>query len=236
MAMPGHLFSRLESIQKADSGDALSDAVELAVSDFGGMAFAVGVIPRRETPLVWQERGLQRWIDYYHQSGLFQGCAFSRRTSTTLLPFTWDEEMESEPEETRQVASAAQGYGVCHGLQVPVVTRHGAHGGIFIQTEQGMLSAETRYALVAVALAAHSRLEALSDTLGQTIETLSVREREVLSWFAEGKSAEDVGRILDISPATVMYHYRAVADRYGTLNRTHTIIEAMRRGALRLLS
>jgi LuxR family quorum sensing-dependent transcriptional regulator len=236
MAISGRLFSRLESIQKADSAAVLSDAVEVAVPDFGGTAFSVGVIPRRETPLVWQERGLRRWIDYYHQSGLFQDCAFSRRTSTSLLPFTWDEEMEAEPDETREVASAAQGFGLLHGLQIPVVTRHGAHGGVFIQTERGVLRPEDRYALVAVALAAHSRLEALDDTDGSATDILSAREREVLSWFAEGKSAEDVGRILDISPATVMYHYRAVADRYGTLNRTHTIVEAMRRGALRLLS
>ena len=61
---------------------------------------------------------------------------------------------------------------------------------------------------------------------------LSDREQEVLGWFAEGKSAEDVAGILGISPATVMFHYRKAAERMGTLNRTHTVVEAYRRGSL----
>ena len=63
---------------------------------------------------------------------------------------------------------------------------------------------------------------------------LSPREREVLEWLAQGKSAEEVGIILSIASATVMFHYRNVALRLGTLNRTHTIVEAMRRGLLPL--
>ena len=61
---------------------------------------------------------------------------------------------------------------------------------------------------------------------------LSVREAQVLALFAEGKSAEDVAQLIAISPATVMFHYRRVAERYGTLNRTHTVVEALRRGDL----
>ncbi|HWA19773.1 MAG TPA: helix-turn-helix domain-containing protein [Devosia sp.] len=63
---------------------------------------------------------------------------------------------------------------------------------------------------------------------------LSSREQEILRWFAEGKSAEDVAAIMAIAPATVMFHYRNVALRFGTLNRTHTVVEAIRRGLLRL--
>jgi DNA-binding CsgD family transcriptional regulator len=64
--------------------------------------------------------------------------------------------------------------------------------------------------------------------------SLSAREFEVLRWMAEGKSAEDVAEIVAISAATVMFHYRNVAMRLGTLNRTHTIVEAMRQGLLPL--
>ena len=61
---------------------------------------------------------------------------------------------------------------------------------------------------------------------------LSAREAQILTLFAEGKSAADVAQLLSITPRTVMWHYRRVADRYGTLNRTHTVIEALRRGDL----
>jgi LuxR family quorum sensing-dependent transcriptional regulator len=61
---------------------------------------------------------------------------------------------------------------------------------------------------------------------------LSTREREVLQLFAGGMSAEDVAALLEISVGTVMFHYRNVAERYGTLNRTHTVVEAIRRGEI----
>jgi LuxR family quorum sensing-dependent transcriptional regulator len=50
--------------------------------------------------------------------------------------------------------------------------------------------------------------------------------------MADGKSDEDVGVIMGISPATVRFHYGRVAGRWGTLNRTHTVVEALRRGLI----
>ena len=62
--------------------------------------------------------------------------------------------------------------------------------------------------------------------------TLSSRELEVLHWLSLGKSAEDVAAILDLSISTVMFHCRSAAQKYGTVNRTHTVAEAFRRGDL----
>ena len=60
------------------------------------------------------------------------------------------------------------------------------------------------------------------------------REREVLLWLSRGKSAEDVGTILDITASTVMFHYRSAAKKYGTATRTQTVVEAIRRGDVAL--
>lgn len=54
----------------------------------------------------------------------------------------------------------------------------------------------------------------------------------MLHWFSLGKSAEDVAVILDLSISTVMFHCRSAAQKYGTVNRTHTVAEAFRRGDL----
>jgi LuxR family quorum sensing-dependent transcriptional regulator len=234
MPMSRQLFLRLEDVQTAGAADKFGDVFERAIADFGGLAFAIGVIKSNEKPILRQERGLERWLDYYHESGLVEGCAFSQRTITSHQDFTWDEEIADEGERTYVVAAAAESYGLRHGLHVPVLTRGGFHGCVFMQTERADLEPEVRLSLNLLALAAHARLEELESPGEASGETLSPREREVLLWFAEGKSAEDVGRIVGISPATVMYHYRSVADRYGTLNRTHTVVEAMRRGVLSL--
>ncbi|MEO6396604.1 MAG: autoinducer binding domain-containing protein [Devosia sp.] len=226
-------MSRLDDIQFADTTGDLNDAFDQAVADFGGQGFAIGVIGPG-VPCVQQQRGLQRWIDYYTESGLYRSCAFTKRTLSSLIPFTWDEEIAEAGEGALAVVSAAEAFGVKHGLHGPVVTREGFRGGVFVQSERAELSDEQRPALILLSLAAHGRLEQLGSMSVAAQADLSPREREILIWFAEGKSCEDVAAIGGISRATVMFHYRNVAGRYGTLNRTHTVVEAMRRGALAL--
>jgi DNA-binding CsgD family transcriptional regulator len=86
--------------------------------------------------------------------------------------------------------------------------------------------------LTTLCMAFHSRLMQVATPMECDASQLSGREHEVLRWMAQGKSAEDVAEIIGISVATVMFHYRNVAVRYGTLNRTHTVVEALRRGSL----
>jgi LuxR family quorum sensing-dependent transcriptional regulator len=227
------LLSRLDDIRRAEDLPAVSHAFDRGIADFGGQGFAIGVIGPG-IPIVRQQRGLESWIDYYHESGLYRNCAFTRRTQSSFKPFTWDEEIAETGEATYEVTSAAESYGLRHGLHVPVVTREGFRGGVFVQSERAELTVEQRLALVVLSLAVHGRLEQVQGVNTAAGEALSPREREILLWFAQGKSCEDVAAIVGISPATVMFHYRNVASRYGTLNRTHTVVEAMKRGALEL--
>lgn len=84
-----------------------------------------------------------------------------------------------------------------------------------------------------LSLAYQSMQETLSASAPSGTQPLTSREIEVLTWFAQGKSAEDVAGILGISMSTVMFHYRRAAEQFGTLNRTHTVVEAIRRGLIR---
>jgi LuxR family quorum sensing-dependent transcriptional regulator len=118
------------------------------------------------------------------------------------------------------------------GLLAPVPAEAARGRSLLLRIGTEDIDEELAHLLVILCLACTRRLGQLRTSEAE--HRLSVRERQVLQWMAEGKSAEDVADILGISIATVMFHYRGVATRYGTLNRTHTVVEAMRRGALRL--
>jgi DNA-binding CsgD family transcriptional regulator len=49
---------------------------------------------------------------------------------------------------------------------------------------------------------------------------LTVREREVLTWIARGKSNAEIGAILGISSATVGKHLEHIYPKLGVENRT----------------
>ena len=67
-----------------------------------------------------------------------------------------------------------------------------------------------------------------------TPQPLTRRERDVLRWSAEGKTAEDTGAILGISPHTVGEHFKNIRRKLGTCNGAHTIAVAIRSGQLEI--
>jgi LuxR family transcriptional regulator, quorum-sensing system regulator BjaR1 len=64
---------------------------------------------------------------------------------------------------------------------------------------------------------------------GQTSRAslLTPREREVLTWVAQGKSACVIGKLLHITKRTVDEHVHAASRKLGALNRTHAVVIAL---------
>ena len=61
---------------------------------------------------------------------------------------------------------------------------------------------------------------------------LSVREREVLAWASQGKTAWETGMLLSISENTVNKHLQAAAKRLGCTSKAQAVARAFERGML----
>jgi DNA-binding CsgD family transcriptional regulator len=60
-------------------------------------------------------------------------------------------------------------------------------------------------------------------------QPLTPREREVLTWAAQGKSAWEMGEILHITKRTVDEHVKSAVRKLGATNRTQAVAIALRR-------
>jgi LuxR family quorum sensing-dependent transcriptional regulator len=67
-----------------------------------------------------------------------------------------------------------------------------------------------------------------------TKRSLTVRESEVLRWVAHGKSAWEIGAILQITKRTVDAHVQTGVRKLGAANRTHAVAIALRDGIIKL--
>jgi LuxR family quorum sensing-dependent transcriptional regulator len=63
---------------------------------------------------------------------------------------------------------------------------------------------------------------------------LTARESEVLQWVANGKSAREIGEILNIAKRTVDEHVQAGMKKLGAANRTHAVVLALRDNLIKL--
>jgi LuxR family transcriptional regulator, quorum-sensing system regulator BjaR1 len=72
------------------------------------------------------------------------------------------------------------------------------------------------------------RLQPTPERAGESdLHSLTAREREVLWWAAEGKSAWEIGEILHITKRTVDEHTQNAARKLGAANRTQAVAIAL---------
>jgi DNA-binding CsgD family transcriptional regulator len=69
---------------------------------------------------------------------------------------------------------------------------------------------------------------------GPTVHSLTLREMEVLGWVARGKSAWEIGKILDITKRTVDEYARSAARKLGAANRAEASALAVQRNIIEL--
>jgi DNA-binding CsgD family transcriptional regulator len=61
---------------------------------------------------------------------------------------------------------------------------------------------------------------------------LTPREKEVLKWTAEGKTAWEVGQILGLAEDTVKFHLRNVTKKLGSSSKHQAVLKAMDLGLI----
>jgi LuxR family transcriptional regulator, quorum-sensing system regulator BjaR1 len=227
------ITDRFQKLVASASQEDLLDAFWEAQSALGGEGFAMASLPETTRMVVDYNRGLNGWCEYFIENGLAATCAVTEKISTAVRPFTWHEvRAQVKTPEQAAVFEAADKFGISDGVIVPVRARFGYKGDIFVRMARDLLTPVMQEAISMLAMMFHSRLSVLQTKPVPSERGLSGRERDVLTWFAFGKSAQDVAEIMGISSATVMFHYRNVSERFGTLTRTHTVVDAIRRGAI----
>lgn len=153
-----------------------------------------------------------------------------RHMRKTSLPFvrrnaSYDPVMEPM---AHRVMMEARDFGIDDALVVPVYLEGHLRGWVCSFAQTPIIPDDKLRQLNVMALWAHAQAGYLRDMGITSGPKLSPREVEVVSWLANGKTAEDIANILNLSPRTVEYHIANAGLKLGTSNRTHTVVEAIR--------
>jgi len=135
-------------------------------------------------------------------------------------------------------------HGFSNGLVIPL---HGTTGdgrpscallSVYLdESHDQRLDPHVRAWLPVVAQAAHIRLGEITPEQLQTDRPaagLSVRERDILSWAAQGCTAEDTAVGLAISARTVEKHLEVAMRKLGAAHKAHAVALAISRGLISL--
>lgn len=174
------------------------------------------------------------WCEQYKNNGYLTIDPTILRAQKSQLPFTWSESLFDR---ARPFWEEAKTHGLVIGWAKSILDNCGSRGMLTLARSYEVLSPkeleikERRMKLLFYC--AHMALSRVYHReMTVSTEKLSVREVEVLKWHADGKTAEEIGMILNISTDTVKFHTKNAVTKLGTSNKTAAVVRAAIMGLL----
>lgn len=156
----------------------------------------------------------------------------------SVLPFGWRSAGLIQTRPQRQFLGEAAEFGLRSGLTVPI---HGPDGELglvsYVSDEMpggyDRFLERQRHQLHLLAIYYHALVtETLAASPAAAPVRLSARERDCLSWKAEGKSNTDIGDILGISAKTVDFHLTNARRKFGVATNQQAVAIALLRAMI----
>lgn len=178
-------------------------------------------------PVEWQAR--------YAAQNYLEIDPIVRHGAVALAPLVWSDPIFGDAPDFWEEAHS---HGLQHGWSQASIDAQGIRGMLTLARSNDALSdAELRVNgcqmawLTQVAHQCMSRLVAVR-MLPEANVALSPREKEVLQWTAEGKTAGDISEIMNITERTVNFHIANAVQKLNCANKTAATVRA---ALLRLL-
>jgi len=170
----------------------------------------------------------QLWQGVYAERDFVWKDPTVRHCKISSEPLVWSEQMYSEG--SRELWEESKKYGVGHGVSIPIHEREGVKSMFNLARDQSIVKDQRELqAMLAgarvLASCAHFAMTKLivPGLLQARDPQLTRRERECLIWAAKGKTAFEIGMILNIAETTAVFHLNNVIRKFNVANRTQAI-------------
>ena len=175
------------------------------------------------------------WMDHYRDQGYLDVDPTVHHGASSNRPIIWSDATFAS---ARDLWDDARAYGLKVGWAQSSRDIGGAFGLLSLsRSTQPLTDKELRahsaqmFWLVQVAHAGMRRL-LMPRLVPESQAELTRRELDVLRWTAEGKTAYEIGQILNISARTVNFHITSVLSKLKANNKVQAVIKAVAFGLL----
>ena len=227
-------FDFVESLDRLDTPGAVLDTMQGAISRFGLEWVALaGILPKPgETmdDLVLAHRSPDGLHDVYSSRDYIRVDPNVRSALHSSRPFewTWEDYGDEHGPCATEVMRVLADFTILRGFFVPVHGVGGYEAAVALAGADVDLAPEAQPGLHLMSLYAFERTRQLLARKPEGKPPLTPREREVLAWSAQGKSAWEIGTILSVGKRTVDEHAQTAMRKLGAVNRTQAVAIALR--------
>lgn len=224
----------LTALDTAHSADDLRDVADRVVRGFGFGGYTYHLYRPGVGSLVYIGDWKPEWLQRYEDKGYIDIDPVVERLLRSVTPFLWTDTLLSRevnaPE--RVVLNEAREFDMKAGAEIPI---HEPGLGcatfsLFSNSERTFQEAwnQHRHTMHIFALYFHQRYAGLLALEGTAeLPPLSKRERECLAWTSRGKTAWEIGEILNISERTVKVYLDTATRKLGSFSKHHAVVKAI---------
>jgi LuxR family quorum sensing-dependent transcriptional regulator len=221
----------LEKVEIFPHADAILDHMQAVLAPYGiDIVLMTGLPERNMADAVLATRWPAEFFDLYNRNNWIRFDPVARLTRASSWPFKWDASItarERDPNAVELMRCAAD-FGIAEGFVVPIHGPGGLMATVSMSGPRLGLPDDVLPSIHLMALYAFDRVRRCRQAGGKRGRPLTVREREVLTWAAQGKTAWETGAILKITKRTVDEHMQTTCRKLGASNRTHAVAIAVR--------
>ncbi|WP_395610472.1 LuxR family transcriptional regulator [Pseudomonas sp. B22129] len=173
------------------------------------------------------------WTSTYKKAHFFHTDPVVAHCRRNVFPVVWKEEVfSSEP----NLWDLAQSFGVDVALTQSVHDFQGVCSMLTLGRSKGAVTPEELYEKAGQVLwLCHAMHAVVAQSFADTPSIkpsckLTCREIEILRWSAMGKTAEEVGKIMSITPRTVVFHLAGASRKLGVNSKIAAVLRASKEG------
>lgn len=166
------------------------------------------------------------WLKHYMDDNLSQVDPVHIYAVNSIVPAYWSQCMQGASPESMQLMHDAADVGLKSGVIVPCA--EGAEISMISLARNEKAKDETHNALADINYLGAIFYQGYKKFLKMNAHIeLSVREREILTWAAEGKTDAEISMIVNISIPTVRYHWKNIFEKLNVCRRSYAVAIAL---------
>ncbi len=234
----------IEEANQAKSPEEVSRLFADALKFFGYDRFCYSLITPHPSVGLNAQHGVQcnfsdDWMQYYAAKEYLKIDPVVRAAGVTRRPILWNSLLPACTAEQKKLMDEAAEARLLDGIAIPIYGAHGEIAGVSMASSVGGVRPDknvlcklqaifTQFHLVHTELSSNNRSQ---DDFSGAVH-LTAREKEILSWAAEGKSDSVIGEIIGVSHSTVRFHMNNVFKKLQANERTLATVKAVRHGLI----
>lgn len=175
------------------------------------------------------------WNSLYKQAHFFEKDPVVAHCKSSVFPILWGEKAFCT---TPNLWDLAKSFGVHLGWTQSVHDFHGVFSMLTLGRSKGEVSPQELYDKAGQVLwLCHAMHAVVAHKYADNPSiappsNLTPRETEILKWSAMGKTADEVGKIMSITPRTVGFHVSSAMRKLGVSSKIAAVLRASQIGVL----